>query len=100
MKISFNKPLLDLDEKPILTEAGNEINMSKEFARHLSSDPHKDSGIAPLDAFEVSLQLNRLEEIDLKSNEQDLYKKFITNSQTMTSLFKGQLLQCFVKEKE
>lgn len=99
MKIDFNKPFLDLDGEVIKTEEGKEFNLSKEFGKYLAADTHKDSGIDPLDAFEFAIQLNKLEQIDLTSSQQELFKKWIKITPYMTSLLKGQLLQLFIKEK-
>lgn len=93
MKVNLNFPLLDLDGNSLKNEKDEEILVGSELAVHLVSDPHKDSGIEPLDALEYAIALKKGEPIDLTSSQQESFIKWVKNSPTMSSLFKGRILQ-------
>jgi hypothetical protein len=90
MKLNFNFNLLDLDSKEI-----EGANAGKLLANSLVNQSKGDA----LKFWEIALKLNNGEVIDLDTSDQNLLKTFIKDSETITILGKGQLLQLFEKSK-
>jgi hypothetical protein len=88
MKLNFNFNLLDLDSKEI-----EGANAGKLLAGALVNQTKGDA----IKFWELSLKLNNGEVIDLDTSDQNLLKTFIKDSESITILGKGQLLQVFEK---
>jgi hypothetical protein len=88
MKLNFNFNLLDLDSKEI-----EGANAGKILAGALVSQSKGDA----IKFWELSLKLNNGEVVDLDTSDQNLLKTFIKDSESITILGKGQLLQVFEK---
>jgi hypothetical protein len=88
MKLNFNFKLIDLDSKEI-----EESNAGKLLARTLVNQSKGDA----IKFWELSLKLYNGEVVDLDTSDQNLLKTFIKDSESITILGKGQLLQVFEK---
>ena len=88
MKLNFNFNLLDLDSKEI-----EGANSGKLLASSLVNQSKGDA----IKFWELSLKLNNGEVVDLDTSDQNLLKTFIKDSESITILGKGQLLQVFEK---
>lgn len=86
IKLSLNKPLLDLDEKAVEPEQ----KLSKLLAEALA---YANQGPA-LKYLEWAIKLKRDGVVELDSNDlNEVLKKFVEGCQTLTNLVKGQLLR-------
>jgi hypothetical protein len=89
MKLDFNFNLIDLD--------GNQIenaNAGKLLANTLVQQAKGDA----VKLWELALNLNKNEPIDLDSSDQEMVKNFIKESDSLAVIAKGQLLQVFKKD--
>lgn len=89
MKLDFNFNLNDLDSKPI-----ENANVGKLLATSLTQQAKGD----PLKFWEWALALHKGEIIDLDTSDQNTLKTFIKESESLTILAKGQMLQVFKKD--
>ena len=89
MKLNFNFSLLDLDGNPI-----EEANSGKLLANTLVQQAKGDA----LKFWEWALALNKGDVIDLDTSDQATLKAFIKDSESLSILAKGQLLQVFKKD--
>lgn len=94
MKINFKVLLHDL-EGEVFDENENPIFINKQFANILGSNPHTDTGIDYMDAFEWAMKINKGEDLDLSKSEQEKLKNFIIKSPNITGFAKKDLLNCF-----
>jgi hypothetical protein len=89
MKLNFNFNLVDLD--------GNEIdnaNAGKLIANSLVQQSKGDA----LKFWEWALALNKGEELDLDSSDQETLKNFIKDSENFAIIAKAQLLKVLKKD--
>ena len=89
MKLNFNFNLVDLD--------GNQIenaNAGKLVANSLVQQSKGDA----LKFWEWALALNKGEELDLDSSDQETLKKFIKDNENFAIIAKAQLLQVLKKD--
>lgn len=92
MKLNFNLPILDLENKEI-----EGTNLGKFLATQLSQSNKGDA----LKLFGWALKLNAGEIIDLDKSDQTMLKGFIEGSENMTNIVKYRLLEVFeTKEKD
>lgn len=91
MKLNFNKSLVNLE--------GNEIagsNMGKILANELVSSNKGDA----IKFWETALKLQKGEEIDLDTSDQNTIRDFVKNTETLPNITKAQILLVFNKTKE
>jgi len=89
MKLDFNFNLTDLDGKEI-----ENANAGKLLANTLVQQAKGDA----LKFWEWALALNKGEIIDLDTSDQTTIKSFIKDSESLSVLAKGQLLEVFKKD--
>jgi hypothetical protein len=89
MKLNFNFNLVDLDGQEI-----ENANTGKLLATSLVQQPKGDA----MKFWEMALNLNKGETIDLDTSDQQLLKTFIKENESLTILAKGQMLQVFQKD--
>jgi hypothetical protein len=89
MKLNFNFNLVDLDGKEI-----DNANAGKLIANSLVQQSKGDA----LKFWEWALALNKGEELDLDSSDQETLKNFIKDSENFAIIAKAQLLQLFKKD--
>jgi len=89
MKLNFNFNLVDLDGKEI-----DNANAGKLVANSLVQQSKGDA----LKFWEWALALNKGEELDLDSSDQETLKNFIKDSENFAIIAKAQLLQLFKKD--
>jgi hypothetical protein len=89
MLFDFNKPLLDLDGNPV----GE--NLGKLLATALVSANTGD----PLQCLTWSLDLYKFKPIELSNADLEFVKALISNTQVLTNLTKGQLIQIINESK-
>jgi hypothetical protein len=90
MKLNLNVAIKDLND-----EAIPETNLGKFIASQLSQSNKGDA----LKLFEWALKLNKGEEIDIDSSDQELLKGFVNTSETMTNIVKYRFLECLKDKK-
>jgi len=90
MKLDFNFNLTDLDGQPI-----ENANAGKLLANTLVQQTKGDA----IKFLEWALSLNKGEIIDLDTSDQLTIKNFIKDSESLSILAKGQLLQVFSKKE-
>lgn len=91
MKLNFNKSLVGLDGVEIA-----DSNMGKILAGHLAQSNKGDA----LKFWEIALKLQKGEEIDLDTSDQNTIKEFIKNAETLPNITKAQLLIVFNKTEK
>jgi hypothetical protein len=89
MKLNFNFNLVDLDGQEI-----DNANAGKLLANTLVQQTKGDA----LKFWEWALALNKGEIVDLDTSDQTTLKSFIKDSDSLSILGKGQLLQVFIKD--
>jgi hypothetical protein len=89
MKLDFNFNLTDLDGQPI-----ENANAGKLLANTLVQQTKGDA----IKFLEWALSLNKGEIIDLDTSDQLTIKNFIKDSESLSILAKGQLLQVLSKK--
>jgi hypothetical protein len=89
MKLNFNFNLVDLDGQEI-----ENANTGKLLAASLVQQSKGDA----MKFWEMALNLNKGETIDLDTSDQQLLKTFIKENESLTILAKGQMLQVFQKD--
>lgn len=99
MKLNFNVQFTDIDGQDVVQD-GKPILIGKEFAKYLSIESHKDTGIEPLDALENALKMNRGEAIDLDKKEQAAYRDWVIKCNNMNVLLKGQIIAIMDAKKD
>jgi len=92
---NFNKPLLDLEGNP-LKDANGEINMGKALAQHLAQ---LSKGNA-VKIFDWAITLNKKGVLTLDRTDARDLRRTIDNMDSITVLFKAQLLEVFEKVSE
>lgn len=99
MKINFKVPLTGL-EGPVLDEKNEPIYLNKSLAELLGRDPHTSTGINYMDALEYAIAINKGEVIDLTTDQQEKFKKFISESPLLTAFAKRDLLAAMDKKEQ
>jgi len=89
MKIDLNFNLTDLDGKAI-----DNTNAGKLVAQTLVQQTKGDA----LKFWDWAVALNKGEVIDLDSSDQETFKNFVKDSETITIFAKAQILQALKKE--
>ena len=89
MKLNFNFNLVDLDGKEI-----DNANAGKLIANSLVQQFKGDA----LKFWEWALALNKGEELDLDSSDQETLKNFIKDSENFAIIAKAQLLKVLKKD--
>jgi len=89
MKLNFNFNLVDLDGKEI-----DNANAGKLLANSLVQQSKGDA----LKFWEWALALNKGEELDLDSSDQETLKNFIKDSENFAIIAKAQLLKVLKKD--
>jgi hypothetical protein len=89
MKLNFNFNLVDLDGKEI-----DNANAGKLIANSLVQQSKGDA----LKFWEWALALNKGEELDLDSSDQETLKNFIKDSENFAIIAKAQLLKVLKKD--
>lgn len=89
MKIDLNFDLADLDGKAI-----ENVNAGKLVAQTLVQGTKGDA----LKFWDWAVALNKGEVIDLDSSDQETFKNFVKDSETITIFAKAQILQKLKKE--
>jgi hypothetical protein len=89
MKLNFNFNLVDLDGKEI-----DNANAGKLVANSLVQQSKGDA----LKFWEWALALNKGEELDLDSSDQETLKNFIKDSENFAIIAKAQLLKVLKKD--
>jgi hypothetical protein len=89
MKIDLNFNLADLDGKAI-----DNTNAGKLVAQTLVQQTKGDA----LKFWDWAVALNKGEVIDLDSSDQETFKNFVKDSETITIFAKAQILQALKKE--
>jgi hypothetical protein len=89
MKLNFNFNLVDLDGKEI-----DNANAGKLIANSLVQQSKGDA----LKFWEWALALNKGEELDLDSSDQETLKNFIKDSENFAIIAKAQLLKVVKKD--
>jgi hypothetical protein len=89
MKLNFNFNLVDLDGKEI-----DNTNAGKLIANSLVQQSKGDA----LKFWEWALALNKGEELDLDSSDQETLKNFIKDSENFAIIAKAQLLKVLKKD--
>jgi hypothetical protein len=90
MKIDLNKPVLDLGKSPI-----ENAFIGKVIASALISGTKGDA----LKFMEWAFLLHEGKELDLDKSDYETLKSFITNSESITILVKGQALEIINEAK-
>lgn len=90
MKYNFNKPLLDLDSLPI-KNGDAEVNLGKALASHLINQTKGEA----FKLFDWAKSLHKDGIIDLDRSDSKALREIIEKLDTLTVLFKAQLLEIF-----
>lgn len=100
MKINFSKAALtDLDGNPILNAAGEPQNADyKHLANLIYLSSFEQLNMPVLDKLELAQKINKGEEVDLESVEQDLIKDYISRLTATKANHISAWLKCFDKE--
>lgn len=90
MKLNFNKSLVNLDGVDIA-----DSNMGKILASYLVQSNKGDA----LKFWEIALKLQKGEEVDLDTSDQNTIKEFIKSADGLPNITKAQLLMVFDKKQ-
>lgn len=92
MKLDFNGVLLDLTGKAIKNPDQSDAKLNISLANNLVMTTGKDN---LLKIFEWGLELAKSGILDLDTQDQDLLRKMITESDSLYVITKGRLLEVF-----
>jgi len=90
MKVDFNKPLIDLEDKPI-----EDFNIGKNLATLLAQNTKGDC----IKLTDWARQIYKGEVIDLDNADQITMKEFIKSAE-ISNILKSQLLECLIKNEK
>ncbi len=93
MKIDLNKPFLDLDDTEIKNDKGETQYLNKLLANNFMA-PGNDN---VLKFFDWGIQLWKTGIIDVDRTDTEIIKKYIENLEGVSRLFKGRMLNEFIK---
>lgn len=91
MIIDFNKNLIGLDGKPMI-ENDQPIFLSRSLANNLVNGAKGDA----IKFYDWALKLYREGVLDLDRRDWEVLKQFVSDLDTVSILYRAQLLQCFV----
>lgn len=94
-KINLQKPLLDLDDQPILDNL-KPIILSKAIAGLLLQGQSDD----PLKIKSICSRLHKAGEIELDESDYELFKNAVKKCQFATDMLRGSILEEMAKQKK
>lgn len=100
MKINFSKAVLtDLEGNNLLNADGEPVNADhKHLANLIYTSSFEQLSMAVLDKLELAQKINKGEDVDLESVEQDLVKEYISRLTATKANHISAWLKCFDKE--
>lgn len=94
MKINLAKPILDLDNNPVIDHNGNQLLINKELANGIIRMDDKEN---PLKLWELSRKIYvATGEIEIDTSDVELLKKKIKSGNQFSIGFVGQVLELLV----